>query len=120
MSEIQQANQKKILDTIINLQSLYISDLDDQKLFDEMLLEVLRLTKSQYGFIDSLEKDDKGKTYLQALAITNIAWDKQSRDFFDTMAPLGMRFYDFNALFGPAAQKGEIVISNDVPNDPRK
>ncbi|THB81172.1 MAG: GAF domain-containing protein [Desulfobacteraceae bacterium] len=116
----QTLRQKELLNTIENIQTLFIREEDQQNVFDTMLLEVLRLTRSQYGFIDSLEHDDVGDPFLQALSITNIAWDKDSREFYGKMAPSGLRFFDFNALFGPAVKNGEVVISNHDPVDPRR
>lgn len=116
----QTIRQKELLDTIDSLQSLFIGEDNDQALFDNMLLNVLKLTGSQYGFVDSLEIKDDGKPFLKTLAMSNIAWDDESRAYYDKMAPGGLRFFDFHSLFGPAVKKGEIVISNYQPDNPRR
>ena len=113
-------HQRRIVDAVSRIQGLFITDAKSSDVFDAMLLELLRLTESQYGFVDSLEHEADGTPYLQALAISNIAWDAESRAFYEQMAPGGMRFYDFGALFGPAVTKGEIVLSNFEPDDPRR
>jgi diguanylate cyclase (GGDEF)-like protein/PAS domain S-box-containing protein len=57
--------------------------------------------------------------YLRTQAITNIAWDQATRDFYAEHAPKGLEFTNLDTLFGAALKNGRPVIANDPANDER-
>lgn len=122
-----------LLEVITEAQSQFITKADTRSLFDSLLTSLLELTQSEYGFIgEVLFTQDgapymeeaymkmRGKPYLKAHAITNIAWSEETRAFYDAHAPGGMEFHNLATLFGAVMTTGETVIANDPTNDPRR
>jgi PAS domain S-box-containing protein len=110
--------QHQLLSTITSVQSQFIRDSDTKTVFDGLLSHILSLTTSEYGFIgEVLYRDDK--PYLRTFAISNIAWDDKSRNFYAEHAPSGMEFTKLDTLFGAAIKTGDPVIANQPASDPR-
>ena len=89
-----------LLRSIKNAQSKYIIDSYSKQLFDDLLDETLNLTQSEFGFIGEILKDQNGKPYLKTHTITNIAWNKETRELYDQNAATGMEFHNLATLFG--------------------
>ena len=109
----------KLLDAINRAQSGVISEADPHAIFNELLDDFLPLTESEFGFIAELEYMEKGDPYLALRALTNIAWNEETRALFDRFREDGMEFQNMNTLFGAVVKTGKVVISNDPENDPR-
>ncbi|MBF0612594.1 MAG: PAS domain S-box protein, partial [Magnetococcales bacterium] len=105
---------------INRIQTLFIVDSHPDELFDALLVEILRLTGSAYGFIAEVMLDNQDKPYLQTLSISNIAWDDTSKDLYKANAPGGFCFTKMRGLHSAAFTSGEPVISNDPATDPRR
>ena len=108
----------EILGCVSRLLSRYVGDHDAESVFDAAVTDILHLTGSQYGYIVELGHEADGTPYLQALAISNIAWDEATRRFYDEHAPSGFRFNAMDSLIA-ATMSGATVIANDPANDPR-
>jgi diguanylate cyclase (GGDEF)-like protein/PAS domain S-box-containing protein len=107
------------IDIINRAQSAFISNSDPRAAFEMLLSGVLELSDSEYGFIGEVFYTEDGMPYLRTYAISNIAWDEATRNFYKEHAPQGMKFYNLDTLFGAALKSGEIVIANDPKNDSR-
>ena len=114
------------------------------------LLEALwDLMESEYGFIGEIKYEEDGTMYLQTHAITNIAWDVGSRQFYHgefyrfnactslPMSPIayilttppicifsdnihqGLKFYNMKSLFGAVMKTREPIIANNPTKDRR-
>lgn len=118
-SQQAQADQGEVLAAIAQLQALFIAHGEEQAIFKAALDALLRLTQSQYGFIADLRIGADGRRYQQCLAISNIAWDEETRRFHEEQAPQGFRFYAFDGLYAAAIGEGHPVIANDAAADPR-
>ncbi|MCH8818311.1 MAG: PAS domain S-box protein [Chloroflexi bacterium] len=82
--------------------------------WQEILEVVLRLTASDFGFIGAILDDpDIGLPYLQNYAVSNIAWDDETRRTY------GLQFKNLDTLFSAAITSQSVVISNDPETDPR-
>ena len=110
--------QHILLSTIGTAQSRFIRDADSQALFDKLLLDILSITDSEYGFIGEILYRDNNP-YLKTLAISNIAWNAETQKFFDENSPQGLEFTNLETLFGAAVTTGDVVIANDPATDPR-
>ena len=110
---------QNIAQMIARVQSNFILETDRRKAFDGLLADILNLTSSEYGFIGEVRYSEENQPYLKTYAITNIAWNKDTHDFYDQHAPNGMEFRNLKTLFGVALTTGEPVIANDPYNDPR-
>jgi PAS domain S-box-containing protein len=109
-----------LLDGIMDVQSKFIVNMDSLIAFDRLLDQLLALTYSEYGFIaETLYRED-GIPYLRLIAVTNIAWNEESRELYAKLeTEEGLEFHNLDNLFGQVALTGNIVISNDPENDSR-
>lgn len=104
------------LSSITRIQDMYINGESQKKVFDTILKFLLDYTKSEYGFIGVIFKDEEGQPYLKTFAISNISWDEKTKRFYEKKAPEGLEFKNLDSLFGRTLKTGEIVIANDVLN----
>ncbi|MDJ0600243.1 MAG: ATP-binding protein [Crocosphaera sp.] len=129
--ELKKSNQ--LLQTISLAQSHFIADVRFTDLFNDLLENLLNLTESEYGFIGEILYSDQGEAYvekthiklrgnpyLKTHAVTNIAWNEETRKFYDENAPQGMEFHNLNTLFGAVITTGKPVIANHPSSDPRR
>ncbi|WP_455212331.1 ATP-binding protein [Kaarinaea lacus] len=112
------ALQHRVLEVIKNAQSRFIRDTNPQQLFDNLLTDILTLTNSEYGFIGEV-LFEHNQPYLKTFAITNIAWDEQTREFYEKNSPSGFEFRNMQTLFGSAIITGENVVTNNPMQDRR-
>lgn len=108
-----------MLNAISRAQMRFIQHPNLNELFDELLANLLRLTGSEYGFIGQVLREPDGAPYLKTYAITNIAWNEETRLFYEKNAPQGLEFHNRETLFGRVLTTGRPVISNNPGTDPR-
>ena len=118
--EEQQKTLHNLLDAIRKIQSQYITHTNPRVLFEGLLTHLLRLSQSKYGFIGKILHTQEGKPYLKIHAITNIAWNEETRELYEKYKNLGMEFYNLETLFGAVLTSGEPVIANNPSTDPRR
>ena len=109
----------RLLQAVFKAHQQYIDKQKPEIIFEGLLQELLDFTDSEYGFIGEVKKETTGRPYLKTMAITNIAWDQNSRKFYEDNIPTGLEFKNLNTLFGAAILTGEPVISNDPAHDRR-
>ena len=110
---------RDLLAAIRQAQADFIGTGDPRAFFDKVLTSMLELTGSEYGFLGELCEGTEGEPYLRTFAITDIAWDESTREFYRLNAPTGLEFRNLSSLFGVTIRSGEAVIANDPANDPR-
>lgn len=108
--------QSLLLSELRDIQALFLGEPLGVEAFDRLLELLLRHTESEYGFIGEVLKTESGQEYLKTHAITNIAWDETTREFYDEHAETGMEFYNLETLFGAVITGRTHVISN-APNE---
>ena len=108
-----------LLESINSAQSQFILEADAADIFDALLKNILSLTRSEYGFIGEVIFTAEGKPYLKTHAITNIAWNEETKALYEKYAP-NMEFYNLKTLFGEVMITGRPVISNNPSADPRR
>ena len=106
-----------LLTCLSDLQKDYIADKGSFYVFGRALDSLLQMTRSEYGFIGEILQDAQGKNFLKTHAITNIAWNEETRDFYQQNAPSGMEFYNHDTLFGYTVKSGRMLISNRPGDD---
>lgn len=111
---------QKMLRIIPKAQKLFL-EVDEHKIaFEYYLNEILDLTESEYGFIgDVIQDHQTNKPFLKTHSITNIAWNIETREFFQENYSKGLEFRNLKTLFGYVLKNEVVVIANDVKNDPR-
>lgn len=108
-----------LLQAVSRAQSKFILDISPNVLFDDILADLLALTQSEYGFIGEVLQTPEGQPYLRTHAITDIAWNEETRQLYENHAP-NMEFFNMRTLFGTAIMTGEPVFANDPAHDPRR
>lgn len=116
----QHKQQSDLFQVISDFQSEFIKDIDTHDFFEKILNYLLTLTQSEYGFIGQILQKTKNQPYLKTYALTNISWNKETREFYDQNAPSGLEFTNLDTLFGVTIKTGEVVISNQPGTDPRR
>lgn len=111
---------KKLNDVITRAQSDFIKETDRSLAFNGLLNDILDLTDSEYGFIGEVLHTEKNRPFLKTYAITDIAWNKETQEFYNKNAPTGLEFLNLKSLFGEALTTQQPVIANDPKNDPRR
>lgn len=117
---VQQPQLEKLLLAITSAQRRLLGILQTEELFNGLLGDLLELTESEYGFIGEILYTDAGAPYLRTHAITNIAWNEETRAFYDRSAPDGLEFFNLSTLFGEVITSGNPVIANHPSQDPRR
>jgi len=107
------------LETIAKIQSRFITGTDYSETFIELLKILLDYSGSEYGFIAEVLHDADGQPFLKSLAVTNIAWNEETRALYEKHKERGLEFRNLNSLFGAVLTTGQAVISNDPLHDPR-
>ncbi len=111
--------QQQISKMISEAQTLFIAENDDNKTFEQLLTDTLSISNSEFGFIAETLYADLKTPYLNMLAMTNIAWDKNSESAYEQYKTHGMKFTNLNTLFGAALTTGKPIISNTPATDMR-
>ncbi|WP_445939460.1 PAS domain S-box protein, partial [Pseudomonas sp.] len=114
----QTEESRQLLALITQTQAAYINADNQREAFDTLLGRILEVSASQFGFVGEIRHDEAGAPFLRTFAISNIAWDKDSRAFYDAHAPQGLEFSNLDSLFGQVIRSGQALISNDPANHP--
>lgn len=112
------AQQKMLLALLQNALSNFVVTNNIRGTADFLLDGLITLTASEYGFIGEILQDAEGAPYLRTQAITNIAWNDETRHFYAEHAPTGMEFRKLDNLFGHVILSGEPLIANDPAHHP--
>ena len=110
----------QLLSGMTAAQVKFIDGAKPSDVFEDLLGQLLRLTKSEYGFIGDILTKADGSPYLKTQAITNISWNVDTRKFYEANKVLGMEFYNLKTLFGRVITEKRSLISNDPYSDPRR
>ena len=110
--------QEALLETIYQAQTQFLGRTHPSEMFDNLLQNLLTLTQSQYGFLGEVLHTKDGQAYLKTQAISNVAWNQETRQLFERSAP-NLEFFNLQTLFGSVITTGKPVVSNDPFNDPR-
>ncbi|HEY3147314.1 MAG TPA: GAF domain-containing protein, partial [Dongiaceae bacterium] len=113
------AGTTALLDAVRVIQSSYIGGTDPKQACEQMLATLLDVTQSEYGFVGEIRHDEAGAPHLKAHALTNIAWNEETRRLYADNAAQGLEFRNLKTLFGAAITSGKPVIANDPATDPR-
>ncbi|SED12059.1 PAS domain S-box protein [Pseudomonas anguilliseptica] len=114
----QSEESRQLLALITQTQAAYINADNQREAFDTLLGRILEVSASQFGFVGEIRHDEAGTPFLRTFAISNIAWDAQSRAFYAAHAPQGLEFRNLDTLFGQVIRSGQMLISNDPINHP--
>ncbi|EAZ88426.1 PAS domain S-box protein, partial [Crocosphaera chwakensis] len=130
-SELIKSNS--ILKAITSAQSQFIANTLPQVLFNDLLENLLILTDSEYGFIGEISYNQqkeyclketymklRGKPSIKIHSLTNIFWNKETKQFYNENAPHNMKFHNLKTLLEAVITTGKPVISNHSSKDHRQ
>ena len=109
-----------LLKAITSAYTEFIDLMKPKAVFERLLQLLLSVTDSEYGFIGEILHNEEGQPYLKVFSITNIAWNEETRRFYEENAPQGMEFHNLKTLFGQVMVTRKPVISNQPGTDPRR
>lgn len=89
------------------------------ELFNGILDRILKLLDSEYGFIGEVFYENDAP-YLKTYALTNIAWNDETKELYTQHVQTGLEFRNLNTLFGYTLKHKELVIANNPSNDNRR
>lgn len=112
-------NPQVLLDVISDLHTANQGECDPHAVFASILEGFLIVTESEYGFIGEIVKCENNPPYLKTWAITDIAWNEETRKYFKDGYHEGLDFTNLETLFGFVIKNEEMVISNNVSADKR-
>ena len=117
-AEIRRNN--KIMRAVNNALTNVINEgMSTREVFDRALEDLLEVTGSEYGFIGEILHEGQ-LPYLKTHAITNIAWNRETRAFYRDNVTAGLEFRNLDSLFGVTIRSGQMVIANHPHTDPRR
>lgn len=109
----------RLMESLHSVQAMYIAEKDSKMVFSRLLQILVSLSDSEYGFLDEVVRDDQGELYKKSLAISDIAWDDESRRLYTDLTQSNMEFRNLRNLAGAPVATGKLVISNDPSRDAR-
>ncbi len=109
-----------VLQAMVRAHGPLVRESSSREVFSELLGGLIDVTESAYGFIGEVHSDSQGP-FLRSWAISDIAWDHATREFFHAaMRDHGfLEFRRHDSLYGATLLTGEVVISNDPSHDSR-
>lgn len=113
------ASQMRLLEAISQVQNNFMLPSSSRRSFDVLLSHFVSVTDSEFGFIGEVNYEEDGSPYLLTHSISNIAWNEETRKYYNQRAETGIEFRNLDTLFGRALVEKRSIISNDVASDPR-
>ena len=113
-------HQVRLLEQLRQALNHFVSTQDILSTSRLLLESMLLQTGSTFGFIGEILRDLNDSPYIKSHALSDIAWDKNSRQLYDQALDTGMEFRNLDNLFGSVLRTGQTVIANDPSNDPRR
>ncbi len=112
--------KNKLLETIHRFQTQFIREPDPIVMYSNLLQDIIILTDSQFGFIGDVLYEENGAPFLKIYAFSDVAWNEETRQFYDANKKTGFLFKKLDNLFGYVVTTGKRVIANDPQHDPRR
>ena len=104
-TEEREVAAKRLLESLSHVQAHFIEKQDPAQVFNILLTNLLELTTSEYGFIGEVLFKENGDPYLRTHAITDLAWNDETRQLLNQFAP-NLEFYNLKTLFGRVMTTG--------------
>jgi PAS domain S-box-containing protein len=116
----QVVEEQRVGEMISHAQSRFITIDDRREAFEGLLSDVLGLTGCEFGFIGEVLERPDGSPFLRTHAVSNIAWNDETREMYEKYSDTGLEFDNPNTLFGRTLTTGDVVLSNEPASDPRR
>lgn len=111
-------NQHELSESVRKALELFISGKNSNTVYQELLKLLVTCSGSEYGFLDEVLYDENGKPYKLSLAMSDISWDKDSKELYNKLVARKLEFRNLDNLAGLPVLQGRTIIANDVENHP--
>lgn len=111
--------RQQLLDAIADIHITSVRNPDPNAAFERALQAFLLLTQSSMGFIGEVHVTPNGDPWLKTFAISDIAWDVESKALYEKYWRDGFEFRNLENLFGEVIRTGHLVISDNPSIDLR-
>ena len=118
LMERQLSEHVELTDALREAMTQFMTEKGFHDVMELLLQKLIRITGSEYGFMGEVLHDND-QAYLKIHAISNIAWNRETREAYERKNREGMEFRDNQNLLGATLKTGKTVISNDVVHDSR-
>ncbi|MGE0441292.1 MAG: response regulator, partial [Gemmatimonadales bacterium] len=107
-------------EAVRSVQARFIAADNPRMAFEAILDDIIALTESEFGFIAEVLNDENGSPYQRTYAISNIAWNDETRAHYAEFRDVGLEFRNPNTLLGQVVTTAEAVVANAPASDPRR
>ncbi len=114
------AMKNRLLEATRRMQKSFLSQGISNDWCAMALADLCELSQSAYGLICELRYASDGTPFLHTHALTNIAWNEETRRMYEEHRETGIEFHNLNNLLGSVVTSGDVVIANDPEGDPRR
>ncbi len=105
--------QNVLLEALQRAQTRFIIEGPRNRVFREMLDDLLGLTKSEFGFIGELTRIEDNDPIFKVHAVSDIPWDENSRERHKIFTDINnMKFEDIRESWGKVVFTGKPFVSN--------
>lgn len=111
--------QLRLQQTIDRIQKAFILNASYDSALELLLNELIEFTNSDFGLIGDVLHDSNNAPYLKVRALTNIAWNDETRALYESNQANGLEFHNLNNLLGSVMTTGKPVITNLPKMDSR-
>jgi PAS domain S-box-containing protein len=112
-------DQLKLQQTIDRIQKAFILNASYDSALELLLNELIEFTNSAFGLIGDVLHDENDAPYLKLRALTNIAWNDETRVLYESNQENGLEFHNHHNLLGSVMTTGKPVIANSPNTDNR-
>ncbi|WP_139558188.1 ATP-binding protein [Methylotetracoccus oryzae] len=119
-AEADLSRKNALLMAIRDIQSRFMVGDQRHEVFPQLLSAALRFSESELGFVGEVLRDEHDQPYLHTQALSNVAWNDESRDLYRQHAARGLALRKLDSLFGHVLVTGQPIIANDPASDPRR
>ncbi len=112
--------QNDLLKSVHSMQDDFLAQGMSYDWRSNTLESLLKLSKSEIGFICELLHKEDGTPFLRSHVISDISWSEKTSIFYEENHRKGINFYNMKSLFGQVVVTGKVVICNNPHNDPRR
>ncbi len=106
-------NSHALLDVINRTQAQFITSSNPWELFNDLLTNLISLTKSFYGFIVELLYTENNKPFLKSIAITNSIRNRKTEKLNQKAITDEFEFHNLDNLFGNVVLTTNPLIYNN-------
>jgi PAS domain S-box-containing protein len=107
----------RLINSLNELLERHVGNANLNLSFKKILDDVIHLSDSKFGFIAEVLTDANGAPYIKTKAVSNIAWNEETRKLYEEGQITGMAFRNLTSIFGQVLTTRKPYISNTPQSD---